>query len=73
MPATYEQIVSAEHLRKDLAQSAIAKVGSKCYGFIVEAALGLRKSSAETRLKRVQGAEHAVGVRVKSNGSSRVE
>jgi hypothetical protein len=37
-----------------------AKVGSKCYIFIVEAALGLRNSSAETRLKLVQGVEHAV-------------
>jgi hypothetical protein len=38
-----------------------ARVGSKCYGFIVEAALGLRSSSAETRLKLVNGVQHVVG------------
>ena len=50
-----------------------AKVGSKCYGFVVEAALGLSNSSPETRLKLVKGVEHAVGdngkiERVKQSG-----
>jgi hypothetical protein len=50
-----------------------AKEGSKCYGFIVEAALGLSASSAETCLKLVNGVEHEVGnkskiERVKQSG-----
>jgi hypothetical protein len=50
-----------------------ARASSKCYGFIVEAALGLSNSNEETRLKLVQGVEHAVGdkgeiERVKQSG-----
>jgi hypothetical protein len=50
-----------------------AVVGSRCYGFIAEAALGLRNSSAETRLKLVKGVDHTVGnngkiQRVKQSG-----
>jgi hypothetical protein len=43
-----------------------AGVGYKCYGFIVEAALGLSNSGAETRLKLINGVEHAVGDEGKS-------
>jgi hypothetical protein len=52
-----------------------AKVGSKCYGFIAAAALGLSNSSAdaETRLELVNGVQHEVGnqgkiERVKQSG-----
>ncbi|KAL3905223.1 MAG: hypothetical protein SGILL_009762, partial [Bacillariaceae sp.] len=37
-----------------------AKVGSKSYGFIAEATLGLRHTNPETRLKLVKGVEHTL-------------
>jgi hypothetical protein len=48
-------------------------IGSKCYEFVAEVALGLRNSSAETRLKLVNGVARTVGnngktERVKQSG-----